>query len=289
MDDAGSRRALLARAWDEAALRYERYFVPRFAPWVAAAAHAIAGTTLPAGPILVPCCGPFPELPALLNSHPKRDIIGIDLSATMVRLARTRATGLPRVRVVQGDATTLRRHWPGTSAGVVSVFGLQQLPDPEAALADWVGALRPGGASLGGVLAKRSRNRRPVRVAVPPARRAATNTRHLLGRPARRPGHRCRCNGRTRAVPDLPDAPPRRRDILDGHGRRRTSPRPRHRPGRGVHASRAPGVPPACTIRTLAPPASRAAHRGAPPRPQLNRDRLLRSARVRRRRDLARS
>jgi SAM-dependent methyltransferase len=139
------RRALLARAWDEAADGYERYFVPRFAPWVATAAHALAEATLPPGPILVPCCGSFPELPALVAGHPDREIVGIDLSAGMVGLARQRAAGWPQVRVVEGDAAALTPRWPRTCAGLVSVFGLQQLPHPEAALADWAAALRPGG------------------------------------------------------------------------------------------------------------------------------------------------
>ncbi|HCT81141.1 MAG TPA: methyltransferase type 11 [Micromonosporaceae bacterium] len=135
----------LARAWDEAADGYEQYFVPRFAPWVATAVRALADVTLPPGPILVPCCGSFPELPALVDSHPEREIVGIDLSAGMVDLARERAKDLPHVRVIEGDATVLGQQWPGMCAGVVSVFGLQQLPDPEAALADWMATLRPGG------------------------------------------------------------------------------------------------------------------------------------------------
>jgi SAM-dependent methyltransferase len=145
MADDHQRLVLLARAWDEAAQEYERYFVPRFAPWVAAAVHPVAGVTLPPGPILVPCCGTFPELPALATSHPEREIVGIDLSAGMVRLARKRAAGWPQVRVVEGDAATLGPHWSNACAGVVSAFGLQQLPDPEVALGDWVAALRPGG------------------------------------------------------------------------------------------------------------------------------------------------
>jgi SAM-dependent methyltransferase len=145
MSEEPDRLALLARAWDEAARDYERYFVPRFAPWVATAVHAVAAATLPPGSIVVPCCGTFPELPALLAGHPQREIIGIDLSAGMVRLARSRAAGWPQVRVVEGDATTLHPQWSNACAGVVSVFGLQQLPDPEVALGAWVAALRPGG------------------------------------------------------------------------------------------------------------------------------------------------
>jgi SAM-dependent methyltransferase len=105
----------------------------------------VAEAELPPGPILVPCCGTFPELPALVAGHPEREIVGIDLSATMVRLARERAAGWPRVRVVEGDAATLDSGWSKSCAGVVSVFGLQQLPDPEAALRNWVEALGPGG------------------------------------------------------------------------------------------------------------------------------------------------
>jgi len=145
MSDGRERRALLARAWDEAAQEYEQYFVPRFAQWVATAVHAVTEAPLPLGPILVPCCGTFPELPALVAGHPEREIVGIDLSAGMVRLARERAAGWPQVRVVQGDAATLDRRWSKACAGVVSVFGLQQLPDPEIASINWIRALRPGG------------------------------------------------------------------------------------------------------------------------------------------------
>ncbi|MGH3383479.1 MAG: class I SAM-dependent methyltransferase [Nocardioidaceae bacterium] len=143
--DDPDRRTLLARAWDEAAQEYEQYFVPRFAPWVETAVQASAESVLPSGPILVPCCGTFPELPGLVTGHPEREIVGIDLSAGMVRLARERATGWPTVRVVVGDAATLDPQWSSACAGVVSVFGLQQLPDPVAALGAWVAALRRGG------------------------------------------------------------------------------------------------------------------------------------------------
>lgn len=145
MDADADRRALLARSWDEAAPEYERYFVPRFAPWVATATRAVTGAHLPPGPILVPCCGTFPELPTLVASHPDREIVGIDLSPGMVRLARERAAGSPRARVVEDDAVALDPQWSGACAAIVSVFGLQQLPDPEAAVANWTRSLRPGG------------------------------------------------------------------------------------------------------------------------------------------------
>ncbi|MGC7096266.1 class I SAM-dependent methyltransferase [Amycolatopsis lurida] len=133
----------LACAWDEAAEGYEAYFVPRFAPWVRTAVDALG--PLPDGPILVPCCGTLPELDVLTERFPGRPVTGLDLSAGMVRLAGARAAGNPLVSVVEGDAVTLDPQWTGRFAGVVSVFGLQQLPEPEAALAAWTAALRPGG------------------------------------------------------------------------------------------------------------------------------------------------
>jgi SAM-dependent methyltransferase len=140
--DRDERLAHLARGWDEAVAGYEAYFVPRFAPWVTTAVRALSGGPLPDGPVLVPCCGTFPELDALTELLPGREFVGIDLSAGMVRLARERAAAQPRARVVQGDASTLSAD---SCAAVVSVFGLQQLPDPESALRSWVAALRPGG------------------------------------------------------------------------------------------------------------------------------------------------
>ncbi|MEV0718673.1 class I SAM-dependent methyltransferase [Asanoa sp. NPDC050611] len=140
-DGRAEQLARLARGWDEAAEGYERYYVPRFAPWVAAAVRALP-KDLPDGPVLVPCCGTFPELDALVTQLPDRDLVGIDLSAGMVRLARERAEPFARVRVVEGDASTLD---PRSAAAVVSVFGLQQLPAPAEAIASWAAALLPGG------------------------------------------------------------------------------------------------------------------------------------------------
>ncbi|MET7422602.1 class I SAM-dependent methyltransferase [Dactylosporangium sp. NPDC005555] len=137
--------ARTARGWDEAAEGYEAYYVPRFAPWVATAVAAVTGVPLPDGPVLVPCCGTFPELDALAAALPGRGLTGIDLSAGMVGLAHGRAAGRPGVTVEQGDASTLDPRWTGRCAAVVSVFGLQQLPEPDAAVASWAAALRPGG------------------------------------------------------------------------------------------------------------------------------------------------
>jgi SAM-dependent methyltransferase len=144
VEDHAGQLARVARGWDEAADGYDAYFVPRFAPWVTQAVEAIAAP-VPEGPILVPCCGTFPELDSLILRFPDREIVGIDLSAGMVRRARERAARWPRVSVVEGDASTLDPFWSGRCGAVVSVFGLQQLPGPGRAIRSWVAALRPGG------------------------------------------------------------------------------------------------------------------------------------------------
>ena len=71
----------IASGWDAAAEGYAAYYVPRFAPWVADGVRALADSALPDGPVLVPCCGTFPELPALVEHLPGREIVGIDLWA----------------------------------------------------------------------------------------------------------------------------------------------------------------------------------------------------------------
>ena len=70
---AAARRELLAKAWDDAAPGYDRYFVPRFAPWTDQALRVLSkeARRLPAGPVLVPCCGPGQEL-IFLATHVAR-------------------------------------------------------------------------------------------------------------------------------------------------------------------------------------------------------------------------
>lgn len=145
MDENAERLARIAQGWNEAAAGYEAYWVPRFAPWVHAAVDALVASPLPDGPILVPCCGTFPELDELIRHFPDREVVGIDLSSGMVGMARERAAPWPNVTVVEGDASTLDPRWTDVCAGVLSVFGLQQLPSPSAALRSWSAALRPGG------------------------------------------------------------------------------------------------------------------------------------------------
>lgn len=145
VNDHAEKVSRLAESWDDAAEGYDEYFVPRFAPWVEAAVEAVTPDEIPSGPVLVPCCGTFPEADVILKRLPGREVLGIDLSAEMVRFARQRARGRNQISVRQGDAANSDGRLEGTYSAVVSVFGLQQLPDPSQALLSWSKALCPGG------------------------------------------------------------------------------------------------------------------------------------------------
>lgn len=138
----GTSRAELA--WDEAARGYDAYFGPRFAPYLGAAVGALAarGRELPSGSVIVPCVGPGRELRPLARAFGERQIIASDLSGEMVSLARERNRDLPNVSVERADAMQLDT--PNVAA-LLSVFGLQLLPDPVAALSSWLRLLNPGG------------------------------------------------------------------------------------------------------------------------------------------------
>jgi SAM-dependent methyltransferase len=140
---------LLASSWTSAADGYDELFVPRFAPWTRDALAALTAhvASLPPGGAMVPCCGPGQELPALAEMlGTERTIIGIDLAPGMIAIAKRRANACgAHVSAIVGDAM---QPPPGPHAVVLSVFGLQQVPDPVAALSAWVGSLAPGGVAV---------------------------------------------------------------------------------------------------------------------------------------------
>jgi SAM-dependent methyltransferase len=136
----------LASAWSQTAAAYEGYFTSRFAPWNASAVAALSlAGELPDGPLLVPCCGPGWEVEQLAAAFPGRAAVGIDFSKEMVERTAARCKHLPGVSVRCGDASSLTALWPQQAAGILSCFGLQQLPAPDRALSDWTEALAPGG------------------------------------------------------------------------------------------------------------------------------------------------
>ncbi|WP_028045230.1 class I SAM-dependent methyltransferase [Cellulomonas sp. URHE0023] len=70
--------------------------------------------------------------------------VGIDVSPTMLDLARARAVGVPNVTFVEADAQD-HRFAPSSFDVALSRFGLMFFTDPVAALANLRRATRPGG------------------------------------------------------------------------------------------------------------------------------------------------
>lgn len=140
---------LLARSWTSAAPGYDELLVPRFAPWTEDALaqlfeHALA---LPEGSVIVPTCGPGQELPLLAKLlGTDRAVVGIDLAPGMIEIAKRRAAECgPHVSAEVGDCAVLPT---GPHAAILSVFGLQQIPDPASVFGAWVGTLAPGGVAV---------------------------------------------------------------------------------------------------------------------------------------------
>ena len=142
-------RSTVEQAWDEAALGYDAYFGPRFVPYLGVGVGALLARSpgLPHGSILVPCVGPGRELGPLARAFPDRQIVASDLSSQMVELARARNAGLANLSVERADATALSAPSEGAAA-LLSVFGLQLLPNQPATLASWVSLLVPGGLAV---------------------------------------------------------------------------------------------------------------------------------------------
>lgn len=88
-------------------------------------------------------CGTGATLPYLRDRvGPDGVVVGVDFAPGAVALARRRAAGWPNVHVVRGDAAR-----PPVAAAdrALASFVVGMLPDPAAAVRDWVDLVRPGG------------------------------------------------------------------------------------------------------------------------------------------------
>ncbi|MFJ4620819.1 hypothetical protein [Streptomyces sp. NPDC088812] len=77
----------------------------------------------------------------LRGRFPGRELVGGAVPPGMITLAGQRTASLPAARAVVQDAAVLDPAWSQACAAVVSVFGPQQLPIPDEAIAGWVRAL----------------------------------------------------------------------------------------------------------------------------------------------------
>ena len=149
-EDASKKLALLAESWTEAAEGYEALLVPRFDPWTRDALNELKKHVhaLPPGACVVPACGPGQELPLVaVVLGPDRPLIGSDISSGMIERSKMRAAAIgPQCTVVVADA--MLPLCDGKLAAILTVFGLQQLPDPVEALKAWCTKLEPTGIAV---------------------------------------------------------------------------------------------------------------------------------------------
>lgn len=149
-EDASKKLALLAESWTQAAEGYEALLVPRFAPWTHDAIHQLKkhAQWLPTGTCVVPTCGPGHELPLVAEVlGPDRPLVGSDLSYGMIERSKKYAAAIgPQCTVVVADA--MMPLCDGKLAAVLTVFGLQQLPDPTEAVRGWCAKLEPMGIAV---------------------------------------------------------------------------------------------------------------------------------------------
>ena len=142
--------ALLAQSWTQAAEIYEAELVPRFEPWTRDALFQLSlhADGLPAGACIVPTCGPGQELPLVAAAlGPGRVLIGSDISPGMVKRALIRCAAVgPHCTAVVADA--MQPLFDGKIAAILTVFGLQQLPDPVGAMKGWYTELEPAGIAV---------------------------------------------------------------------------------------------------------------------------------------------
>jgi len=107
------------------------------------------------GSTVVDCpCGAGAAFRAL-DPGKKVRYVGVDLSPSMLRRARKRASarGLSQIELLRADVAQIPL--PTASAGLfLSYWGLHCFPDPAAALAEVTRLLRPGGRLVGSTFAR---------------------------------------------------------------------------------------------------------------------------------------
>jgi SAM-dependent methyltransferase len=143
-DPFTNRQNLATRAYAnptnfQARVALYQHQTPRHEP--AAVAASLLRTVT--GPVLDVGCGPGRYLAALVRDQPERPVIGVDISPGMVAVA----TSAARCAGAVADATALP-FGDGTCGAVLALHMLYHVPDPAAALAEFVRVVRPGGTVL---------------------------------------------------------------------------------------------------------------------------------------------
>jgi SAM-dependent methyltransferase len=127
----------------------DHYTLPALSFWDRFGSATVARLPLaPGATVLDLCCGAGGSaIPAAHAVRPGGRVLGVDLAAPLLDLARARAVreGLPNVEFRPGDAT--RTGLPdGSFDAVVCVFGVFFAPDMAAFLGEMWRLVRPGGS-----------------------------------------------------------------------------------------------------------------------------------------------
>ena len=113
--------------------------------WRARAVRELA--LAPGSRVLDLCTGTGDLAVAVLRAQPNAAVVGIDFAGEMLRLAHHKIAGLNlsrAIRLVRGDATRIPLAAGSCDAATIG-FGIRNVVDPRAALAELARVLRPGG------------------------------------------------------------------------------------------------------------------------------------------------
>ncbi|MBW2619652.1 MAG: ubiquinone/menaquinone biosynthesis methyltransferase [Deltaproteobacteria bacterium] len=97
------------------------------------------------GPLLDLACGTLDQTLALARRFPKRTIVGADFSLEMIRAGRSKlGGGQTEIHPLGADGLHLP-FGPASFAGATIAFGIRNMPDHPAGLAELHRVLKPGG------------------------------------------------------------------------------------------------------------------------------------------------
>jgi len=148
----GGPSVILARPaepadFDEGAADYDRCVGPFAGPIFSFALEALSTHLRTGSRVLDVGCGPGAALTRVARLVPRGEVIGVDLSLEMLRLAaqRARRAGLGNVALFQADAADLAPTFAGSFDLAYSCLVHHHFTEPVAAVRGIAASLRPGG------------------------------------------------------------------------------------------------------------------------------------------------
>jgi ubiquinone/menaquinone biosynthesis C-methylase UbiE len=143
-----ARQASVAPAdFDDMATEYDRCVGPFAGPIFTLALDAITPHLRQRSRVLDVGCGPGAALSAVARLVASGEVVGVDLSFEMLRVAEARArrAGLGNVALFQADVAALPASFAGSFDVAYSCLVHHHLTEPVAAVRGIVASLRPGG------------------------------------------------------------------------------------------------------------------------------------------------